>query len=473
LVLQAVIFGAGHANYPSQPAYARLVELIIPALGFGGLYLLFGLVPAIVFHFAFDVVWFALPLFAADTPGIWVDRGMVILLTLVPMWVVLQARWRAGSWGEVPEQNFNSGWSPPPAPERAPAAPAAALGGLAANLRILLPILGAAGVLLWALTTSFRTDAPLIEHGDGEARLAAREALAARNIELAPEWRELSSVQAPLGLEDRFVWQEGSPEAYRELLGRYLPTPRRMVRYARFEGDVAERAEEYLVYVGPDGTVQKMVHQLPEGRAGAELDEEEAREIARVTVAAEYGLPADNLEEVSAEPSQLPERRDWSFVFRDLDGYPMETGEARIAVNIAGDEVVGTGRFIHIPEEWERAYRNRRSITQVVQIACVVLVVLLYLAGAVVAVIRWSRHRFATATFTIFFGVTAVLGVIQLSNGFRSATAQFMTAQPFKLQAAIVVVGGLIAMTGIAAVSALLIGLAHRLLPPQPRGNTG
>ena len=473
LVLQAVIFGAGHANYPAQPAYARLVELIIPALGFGGLYLLFGLVPAIVLHFAFDVVWFALPLFAADTPGIWIDRGLVVLLTLVPLWVVLRARWRAGSWGEVPAQDFNSGWSPPPAPERAPTAPAAASGGLAAKSRVLLPILGIVGVLLWALTTSFQTNAPLIEHGDGEARLAAREMLAARNIELAPDWRELSSVQAPLGLEDRFVWQEGGPEAYRELLGRYLPTPRRMVRYARFEGDVAERAEEYLVYVGPNGTVQKLLHQLPEGRAGAELDEEEAREIARVTVAADYGLPADNLEEVSADPSQLPERRDWSFVFRDVEGYPMETGEARIAVGIAGDEVVRTGRFIHIPEEWERAYRNRHSVTQVVQIGCVVLLVLLYLAGAVVAVIRWSRHRFATATFAIFFGVTAVLGIVGLLNGFRSATAQFMTAQPFKLQVAIVIVGGLIAMTGMAAVSALLIGLAHRMLPRQPTENAG
>jgi hypothetical protein len=473
MVLQAVIFGAGHANYPAQPAYARLVELIIPALGFGGLYLLFGLVPAIIFHFAFDVVWFALPLFAADTPGIWVDRGIVVLLTLVPLWIVLRARQRAGRWGEVPADDLNGAWTPPPAPIRVEREPAAASSGLAPRIRVAVAILGGAGVLLWALTTSFQTDAPLIEHGDGEARLAARETLAARNIELAPDWRELSSVQAPLGLQDRFVWQEGGSEAYQELLGRYLPTPRRLVRYARFEGDVAERAEEYRVYVGPDGVVQNTTHQLPEDRAGAELDEDDAREIAQTTVTAEYGLTAGDVEEVSAEASQLPDRRDWSFVFRDPEGYPMETGEARIAINIAGDEVVGTGRFVHIPEEWERAYRNRRSVTRVVQIACVVLVVLLYLAGAVVAVIRWSRHRFATATFAIFFGVTAVLGVIQLSNGFRSATAQFMTAQPFKLQAAIVVVGGLIAMTGIAAVSALLIGLAHRLLPPQPTENTG
>lgn len=473
MVLQAVIFGAGHANYPAQPAYARLVELIIPALGFGGLYLLFGLVPAIVFHFAFDVVWFALPLFAADTPGIWVDRGMVVVLALVPLWVVLRARQRAGSWGEVPAEDLNGAWTPPPAPIRVEREPAAASSGLAPRIRIALAILGGAGVLLWASTTSFQTDAPPIEHGDGEARLAAKQALVDRNIELAADWRELSSVQAPLGLGDRFVWEEGGREAYRELLGRYLPTPRRMVRYARFEGDVAERAEEYLVYVGSDGTVQKVAHQLPEGRAGAELNENEAREIAQATLTIEYGFSADDVEEVSAESSQLPERRDWSFVFRHSEGYPMETGEARIVVNIAGDEVVGTGRFIHIPEDWERAYRNRRSITQVVQIACVVLVVLLYLAGAVVAVIRWSRHRFATATFAIFFGATAVLGIVQLGNGFRSATAQFMTAQPFKLQVAIVIVGGLIAMTGIAAVSALLIGLAHRLLPPQPTGNTG
>jgi hypothetical protein len=60
-----------------------------------------------------------------------------------------------------------------------------------------------------------------------------------------------------------------------------------------------------------------------------------------------------------------------------------------------------------------------------------------------------------------------------LANGFRSGSAQFVTAQPFKLQAAIVVVGGLIATTAIATVSALLIGLAHRIVPPQPTGDRG
>jgi hypothetical protein len=91
----------------------------------------------------------------------------------------------------------------------------------------------------------------------------------------------------------------------------------------------------------------------------------------------------------------------------------------------------------------------------------------------VFAVVRWSRHRFATVTFTIFFGLLAVFGAIQIGNGFRAASAQFVTAQPWKLQATIVIIGGLIATSAIASVTALLIGLAHRWLPPQPTGNRG
>ena len=286
-------------------------------------------------------------------------------------------------------------------------------------------------------------------------------------VELGDEWRELASAQAPLGLEDRFVWTEGGPEAYDQLLGHYLPPPRRVVRYAKFEGDVAERAEEFLVFVGPDGEVQRMTHRLPEGRAGAQLEEDAARSIAVAAVRDDLGLDPGSLEEVSADPSQLPDRRDWTFVFKDPVGYPLDIGEARVIVRIAGDEVVETGRFVHIPEDWEREHRKQQGVTQIVQIGCVVLTVLLFLAGAVLAVVRWSRGRFDRATFAIFFVVMAVLGAIGLGNGFRAGTAQFMTAQPWKLQVAIVLIGGLIATTGIAAVTSLLIGLAHRWLPRQ------
>ena len=62
LVIQALIFGAGHANYAAQPAYARLVELIIPSLYFAFLYLRFGLFTGALMHFVFDAILMSMPM---------------------------------------------------------------------------------------------------------------------------------------------------------------------------------------------------------------------------------------------------------------------------------------------------------------------------------------------------------------------------------------------------------------------------
>src|SRR5262249_6416225 len=113
-VVQAIVFGAGHAPYPNQPAYARPVELIIPSIGFGLLYLCFGLLPGIILHFTFDVVWFAIPVFMAKAPGIWFQQFMIVALTLVPLWVVLWRRVQAGRWIELASELRNAAWTPPP-----------------------------------------------------------------------------------------------------------------------------------------------------------------------------------------------------------------------------------------------------------------------------------------------------------------------------------------------------------------------
>ncbi len=292
MILQAVIFGAGHANYPAQPAYARLVELIIPALGFGGLYLLFGLVPAIVFHFAFDVVWFAMPLFAADTPGIWISRGLVIILTLIPLWVVLRARLRAGAWGAVPADTYNAAWVPPPAPERAAPAAETAVERLvtAAADRLTVARHRRSGGV-WALTTNFHPDAPVPgkhrwRSQSGRPRTTDRDRESTSAMSGA-SWR---MPRRRSGSKIASSGPRAGAEAYDQLLGRYLPVPRRVVRYAKFEGNVAERAEEFLVFVGPDGKVQRMTHRLPEGRAGAQLEEDEARAIAVAALRTDLGL---------------------------------------------------------------------------------------------------------------------------------------------------------------------------------------
>src|SRR5215467_8265793 len=82
MILQALVFASGHAGYANQPAYARVVELIIPSFAFGSLYLAFGLLPGIVLHFAYDTVWMSLPLFVSSTGRAHIEQAIVILVVL-------------------------------------------------------------------------------------------------------------------------------------------------------------------------------------------------------------------------------------------------------------------------------------------------------------------------------------------------------------------------------------------------------
>ena len=82
MILQALIFAGANANYPSYPAYSRLVELIIPSIFWGFVYIRFGLLPVIISHFGYDVVWFAMQLFVSSSNDLIFDKLMVIILLM-------------------------------------------------------------------------------------------------------------------------------------------------------------------------------------------------------------------------------------------------------------------------------------------------------------------------------------------------------------------------------------------------------
>jgi membrane protease YdiL (CAAX protease family) len=466
LLLQAVLFGAAHANYPAQPAYARLVELVLPSLGWGALYLTLGLLPCIVCHFAVDVVFIGLPIFTSSAPNAWMHQTVIVVLTLVPLWVVLGARLRRGTWGKVDESALNRAWSPPPVAER-PIEPevVVAAQGFGTRWQAALVGLGVIGLVAWGTRTSFTSDAPPVEVDRGRATAAARRALEERGIRLAKEWHEFGWVEGTIDQADRFVWQQGGPQVYRGLLGRYLAGPRWRIRYARFEGDVAERAEEYQVWTDGVGRVTRFLHRLPEARPGASLEAAEARARAEAFLRQVHGLDPGRLEEVSAEPQKQPERRDWKLVFRDPAVDPRGRGEARIAVNLAGDEIVDSSLFVHAPEEWRRQETDRESGARNVRIAARTVLVLLLAAGGVLGIVRWSRGRLSSRAFFTSLAFVAVVNLASFLNMWPRAIAEFRTEIAFELQVGLILAGVVLVLVLTAATIALNIGLAHRWLP--------
>ena len=454
-VLQIVIFGAGHAAYPTQPSYARLIELIVPSTIFGLLYLRFGLLPAIVMHFAFDAVLFGIPLFVSSAPGAWVDQGIFGLIFLTPLWVVASARYRGGGWIEAPAALRNEAWSPPV--EESPVPPEPAPGREPMGLPA-LPVVAAVGVIglgLWVYASVAPSESPRLEVGRAEAEAVAREVLAARGVDPAA-WTESSRVTSGLGLQHRFIWTEAGGERHRALLGEYLAGPRWRVRYARFEGDVAARAEEHIVWVGPAGEAERREHRLAEDTAGAALSEETARTLARDALAG-LGAAAD-LTEVSAESSRRPSRTDWTFTFRDETLGDLAGGEARVAVEIAGDEVVDTRRYVFLPEEWRRADEQRRTTLSIAGVASAIVLGLLLVTGAVLAVVRWTRGAFDLRLALSVAGIPLAAAVVTIANNWPVFMSGLSTAQPLPLQLGSGVVGGLIGAGLLAALLGLLAG---------------
>jgi len=465
-VLQAFVFGAAHANYPGLPAYSRLVELILPSMIWAAIFLRFGLLPTVILHATFDLVLFSLPVFLVDAPGARLQQSLIVAAGLLPALIVLARRVQAGAWSTLPDRLRNGGWRPvvPAAvDDAAPASPVPTGAGAARAATLFgrtLPVLGVAGLAAWLAFTPFRADAPPLSLDRTQAVARADEALAARGVTLGGDWRRLSVARLPSddGQQwswHKFIWREKGADAYRALIGNALPPPVWEVRYARFDGDVAERAEEWRVTIAPDGSARTVRHVLPQARAGARLPRDAAQALAEAEVKRRFGRDAAAVKLVAADEERRPNRTDWSFMFGDPAVDVGAGGELRYVVTLGGDEVTGVGRLVHVPETWLRAESERDNRRQVVRLSAGILFMIAGFVAVILGILAWTRGRCDTRAVKWVGGLTFVLAVTGLANAWPMSSMQLNTAEPIGSQYAMLALGALAA----GLVTALLFGV--------------
>ena len=441
LVLQAVVFGAAHANYPGFPAYSRLVELIGPAFIWGLIFLRFGLLPTITLHVLFDLVLMSLPVFLVDGSVARANQALVIAAALVPLGIVLFRRVQVGQWKVLPASLRNGGWlALAHIVPVSVASTQAAAGAWTARMQKALPVLALAGVVSIFFFGDYKGDAPALAIDRAHAEAAADAALKERGTTLGPQWSRLSATRlagedSDAWLWHKFVWREGGPDTYARLMGTWLAPPLWEVRYARLAGgDVADRAEEWRVLVDGGGNVRQVRHALPEARAGAKLLQADARVLAREAVLKLYGLDPTALREVSAEEKERPARTDWRFTFTDPRVDAGKTGEARVLVNVSGNEVTSAGRYIFVPEEWQRGERERASRMRIAKMGVGLAAALLAIAAVIAAIMAWSRGRFDRRAFWLASILVAAASLITGVNLWPSFAMRLSTTEPFLWQ---------------------------------------
>jgi hypothetical protein len=458
LIIQALIFSAGHANYAAQPAYARVVELIVPSLVFAFLYIRFGLYTGIILHFSFDAVLMAMYIWIMKAPGIWVNRIFVIIGILLPLLIVLYFRLKAGKWLEVSKNYLNKHWLP--APPKPPKAPELINSSRSYNPRTLTWLLIAAviGTVCWFTCTSFKADQSQMKLNRSQAIEKAKIAVKEQNITLDESWRIDAQLFNSAGDRDKLVWQEAGKSVYHQAMGKYVKEPVWQISFRSWNGDVADRAEAYKFIFNSSGIVTSYSHVLPEDRAGMELSENEARLLAVSNITDFYNMDNFSLNEVEATPQKLPQRKDWIFTFKDTVNYQPDIGEYHYYVRINGDQVMVLNRYTYVPDEWSRQERNRtrpvRLFTQFLNITFI----LLYFVIGIMAVVSWSNHRFNISAFYFILLVMIVSTLVLRLNQWQQTPAGFSTSQPWNNQVLQYVLGSVTNVLVLSFIFALLAG---------------
>lgn len=441
-IVQAIVFGACHANYPNQPFFTRLVELLVPSFGFGLLYCKFGLIPGALCHFVYDAILFALPIFASSL--FW-SKLMVIVLIGLPFLLVLSILIYNTRLYDLPAQLYNKAF---PDMEYIPVQIEYRRIGTKIpqkNIMILCALAAIGGCLL-LVSDHFRSDIGPLQVSKAQAIECAAQAIEEEfGVDVRSDWDVMALVQDDSATTlSRFIWQVYDKDVYQYMQGSYIQGVSWLVRFIQFNRLVEDRAEEFKVRVSnncrcsdiePDDTNPKILalsHVLPEHYQGDDISEKQALIIAYAYVHELFGLAEKEVSLVSVASNKLENRRDWTIVLQDLEFFDFsQDGQARIELTISGDVVTKYSRYIFVPEDWARADTAFLMNISIFKITLYFLLMLFILMGCMFGLkkllvsyygIKIIRHK---ALF-----ITALVGVVSINN-FCIYVGSFNSAEPF------------------------------------------
>lgn len=442
-IMQAIIFGLAHATYPVQPSYARIVELFIPSCIFGITYLRYGLLTSIIAHSVYDVIWMSLPLFVSHAPEAYTYKLIIIIITLLPLLYVIYRCFTKGRITQLPASAKNAAWQPstPITKEKSTATQTEShpQNSAATTYHKSILMAGILGLATWICTTRFTHDGITITINRNEAINSVQNFLQNKNITLHEPWKAFPLIFTHYKLVPQianqhiFIWKKGKKELYHQLLGTYLNPAHWTIRYAQFDTDIIARTEEYKIMLY-NNAILRSYHQLPESAAGKSLTQVEARNVAHTALREQFNLDPSQLTEISATQTQLPNRTNWLFIFANTAIYPLTTGQARISIAIAGDEIVDAAGSIHVPEEWERKEHNKQNTLNIILIIFSLMLIFSLLFGLIIALRHKATFVFNKSLFFVLWAALICISIIDVINTWPSIIGAFNTSLPLRDQ---------------------------------------
>jgi len=464
VVLPAFIWGFGHANYPNQPFFIRGLEVGLAGIIVGIIFIRFNILAVLVWHFTVDALYTAFLLFRSGNTYFIVSAGIATGIMLIPLVVALIAYLKTRTFVSEEELlNRAEGTSHvPKVEEKVEQVPSVTYQPLPAR-RIFIGALAVIALLcLYFVKTDRFGDFVRFASTGRQAQEVSEEFLAAKGVK-TQDYRSVTTAQDPFNKHvAKYVLRKENidklNQIYEENLAGFFWT-------TRFYRSLQE--EEYRVFVDPKkGSVFNFRHTIAEDAEGAELTKEEALTRA-VTFLQSRGIDTSEYVLKESSSKRRDKRQDHTFVWEAGEGDPRNVQEAkyRVLLVVQGDEVAQFGRFMKLPEQWEREREKGTAISATrfaLKIAVLVILfgfTLLFLIGRVKkGEIKWKPVLVAS-------GVLAVIGLLGNLNELSSLYWQYPTSIPLEIFKTSLIIGMAVGVIATFILASLSLGIITSFYP--------
>ena len=473
VVIAGLIWGFAHANYPQQPFYIRGIEVGIAGIVVGYIFLRFGILAPLVWHYTIDALYTSLILFRSSNSYFVVSAALSAGLMLLPLAVALLLYLRQRRFAD-PTPLLNKSAAPavsettsdePTAQQPVAPAPTFAYTPLSKRRLGWAAAVVVVSLGFFALEYEKPLDFVDVHLTQGEAEAKAVEYLKETGAD--PSAYEVVTYyqNQPNTMAIRYILERDSVAVVNRLYREDLLASLWVTRFFRYG-----EKEEYRVAVHPeDGSLYSINHLLAEEAEGADLEEAQAQAIAVDHLRA-YGFDVEQLELKESSSEKLPNRRDHRFVFEAIESDSRNVDELRyrVRVNVAGDEPVSIYRFLKVPEDWRRERQESTTLKTALSGLLIVLIAAVVIHGLWLLVrcvrnegIVWSPLIKIAAIGTAFF-------LLHLINGLSVVERAYDTHLTLSIFTITQILGVVLGGLGIGLVILAALGLATSLYPDWP-----
>ncbi len=476
VIIPAFCWSFLHTNYPQEPPYIRGLEVGSLGIITGIVFLRWGIVATLIWHYTFDASQVGLLLIRSHSWYFRISGLIVGLAAVAPLLFAAVSYLQRG--GFETDEDLLNGAEPAPdvslrsAATEMVAAPSTrrymALAPAVLALLALLTICGA--VAAWRLHPPAIGDYLTLSTDARSAKTQADAVLRQRGVDPDSYHHAVIFVANTDPYVNEYLREKIGVARLNEIYASQVPGALWRVRYFR-----DSQKEEYAVILKPDGALHSLWHVLPEDAPGAQLSKEAAVALGEKYLRDEKHLDLGQWSLVGAESTKRPHRVDHVLVWQKQEALNPEPpgsagaaqeAHARIRVEILGDEIAKYQTFIKIPDDW---IRRQQALTVPRVVLAYGVPVLVFSALGLTLIIIFLRNlkspdamaipwrRLALWSTWMPLGVAVVFA---LGDRIPDFLNDYPTDQSLKLQAAQQLIGTGIGALFYFALITLLFGLA-------------